>query len=190
MRSPAPKPKRGVRTEFERGAKSSALDAGQLIRQRLAADQRGAKQGRRRRGLDSHAALPDAPEEALLIRIEAEFHAPVGGEGPEARPFPLDRLDRPVDCLFEAVDGDCDVQFLRRHVARIDRSFIQRADPDAIVALALEIEAFVKVGDERQVPEPAPPDSQLNHRSPPWRPGRCLERPPVPQPGRPMRRRH
>ena len=85
------------------------------------------------------------------IGIEAEFHAAVRGEGPEARPFALDRLDRPVDRLFEPVDRDSDVDFLGRGVAWVDRGLVERADPDAIVAFALEIEAFVKVGDERQV---------------------------------------
>ena len=49
---------------------------------------------------------------------------------------------------------------------------VERADPDAVVALALEIEAFVEVGDERQVLRPlgrlaaAPPFAVSE-------PGRC-----------------
>ena len=43
-RWPAPRPKRGARRELERGAKSGGVDARQLGRQRLAADQRCAQQ--------------------------------------------------------------------------------------------------------------------------------------------------
>ena len=78
-------------------------------------------------------------------------------------PFALDRLDRPVDRFFEAVDGDRDVDILGHGVARVGQRLVERADPDAVVALALEIEAFVKVGDERQVAQAAPPDAQLDH---------------------------
>ena len=68
--------------------------------------------------------------------------------------------------LFESVDRGGDVDFLGRGIARVDRDLVERADPDAVVALALEIEAFVRVGDERQVLEAASPDAQLDHGSP------------------------
>jgi len=106
----------------------------------------------------AHAPLPDTPEETWLVRIESEFHSPVRGKRSKAGPFALDRLDWPVDRLFEAVDGHRDVHFLRRRIAGIDGRFVERADPDAIVALSLEIEAFVEVGDEGEIPESRSPD--------------------------------
>ena len=100
------------------------------------------------------------------IGVEAELHAPIGGEGSQSRPLALDRLDRPVDRLLESIDRFRHVDLFRRGVARVDRSLVERADPDAVVGLALEIEAFVEVGDERQVLEAGPSDPQLHHRSP------------------------
>ena len=98
----------------------------------------------------------------------------------QARPFALDRLDRPVDRLLEPVDRDRDVDFLGRGVARIDRRLVERADPDAIVALALEIEALVEVGDERQVaqarrgrPAAGPPSAACGCRPSGDTPARC-----------------
>ena len=85
------------------------------------------------------------------------FMRPSGRRSFQARPFALDRLDRPVDRFLEPVDGGGDVDLLRRGIAGVDRGLVERADPDAVVALALEIEAFVEVGDERQVPKAAPP---------------------------------
>src|SRR5690606_28785175 len=50
-----------------------------------------------------------------------------------------------------------------RSVAGIDRRYVWRADPDAIVALPLEIEAFMAVGDEGQVFQAGAADAQLRH---------------------------
>src|SRR5512139_619459 len=126
-------------------------------------NQRRAKQRCRGCGLDTHAALPNAPEKAGVSRIESELHTAIRGKGSKARPLALDRFDRPVDRLFESIDGNCDVQLFSCRIARIDRRLVQRADPDAIVALTLEIEAVVEVGDEWQAPKILPPDSELDH---------------------------
>ena len=74
--------------------------------------------------------------------------------------------------------------------AGVDRGLVEQADPDAVVALALEIEAFVEVGDERQVPKAAPPRTRscctvrrFGTRPMPVTPAR------VAAPARPRRRR-
>ena len=84
--------------------------------------------------------------------VEAVDRQPVGREAPEARPAPLDPLDRPVDHLLETVDRGRDVDLLRRRVARIGRDLVVRAEPDDAVALALEIEGAGGVIDQRQIP--------------------------------------
>ena len=43
---------------------------------------------------------------------------------------------------------------------------VERADPDAAVALALEIETVVEVGDQRQIAQAAAADAQLDQRPP------------------------
>src|SRR5207342_765998 len=111
-------------------------------------------------GLDAHPALSDAPEEACRIGIEAKFHCPVGRKGPETSPFALDGLNRPIDCPLETVDRGGDVDLFRGDVARLDLGFVQRADPNAVVALALEIEALMAVGDERDVAQAGAADPQ------------------------------
>ena len=65
--------------------------------------------------------------------------------------------------MLEAIDGDGDVDFFGRGVARVGKRFVERADPHRIVALALEIETGVEVGDERQIGETRAPDSKLDH---------------------------
>ena len=154
-----------ARLASERGAKSAGR-CRQLAGVGSPRNERGAQKEapRARSGCPSRPAR--APEEARRHRVEAELHWPVGREGPQAGPFALDRLDRPVDRLLEPVDGDGDVDFLGRGVARVDQRLVERADPDAIVALALEIEALVKIGDERQVAQAGASDPKLDHRPP------------------------
>src|SRR5690606_37624751 len=105
-----------------------------------AEQQLGSKSGGRRCGLDTEAALPGEPEEALALRIKAIDREPVGREAAQAGPFALDRFDPPVDHLLEAVDGDGDVQLFRGGIAGRARRFLVRAEPKPAV-LRLEVEA-------------------------------------------------
>ena len=99
-------------------------------------------------------------------RIEPEHRQAVGREAPEARPAAFDRLDRPVDDRLEAVDGGRNVELLGRCVAGVAGGLVVRADPDAIVRFALEVESLERVVDQRQVAQARPADSQLRDRPP------------------------
>src|SRR5206468_9239154 len=122
--------------------------------------------GGRGRGLDAKPSLPRTPEEARSLRIK-----PVGWdsrrrERPQTRPFALDRFDGPVDHRLKVIDCAGNVDFLGRGVARLARGLVMRAHPNAIVALALEIESAQSIDHERQVLEPLPSDAELDDRSP------------------------
>ena len=108
----------------------------------------------------AHQKNPRARESISVDR------QPVGREASEARPTALDRLDGPVDHALEPVDRDSDVDLLGRGVARIGRDLVVRAEPNRPVAFALEVEAAVGIVDQRQILEPRPPNSKLDHRPP------------------------
>src|SRR5690606_25346573 len=96
------------------------------------------------RRLDAEAPLTGEPEEARLRRIEAVNRKPVRGEAAQARPLVLDRKNPPVDHLFEAVDGNRDVEFLGCGVARRARGFVVRAQPQ-LPMLRPEVELPLQV---------------------------------------------
>ena len=151
--SPAPRPKRGARPGYARGAKSAGSMPASSARQRRFAA-RSASRIARTRPARSGCPCRPAPRTRKSRGSRGSKPnciAPVGREASQSRPFALDRLDRPVDRALESVDRHRHVDFLGRGVARIDQGLVERADPHAIVALALEIETGVEVGHQRQV---------------------------------------
>ena len=111
----------------------------------------------RRRGLDAEPALARAPEKAARVWIEPINRQAIRRERPQARPAPLDSLHRPVHDLLEPIDCGRDVDLLRRRIAGVRRDFVVRAQPDATVALALEVKRARRVIDERKVAKPERP---------------------------------
>src|SRR5207237_3046871 len=91
---------------------------------------------------------------------------PVRREAAEARPFVLERDDPPVDDLLQPVDGDCDVELLRRGVAGIAWRLVMRAQPEPSARLRLEIEAAERVDDQRQLGRRGRIDPKLGDGSP------------------------
>src|SRR5690348_127048 len=81
---------------------------------------------RGRRGLDAESALTRAPEESRYVRVESVNRQAVRREAPETCPATLDALHRPVDHLLEPVDGSCDIDLVRRRVARLAGDFVVR----------------------------------------------------------------
>src|SRR5206468_6064073 len=120
------------------------------------------------RRLDAESALPGAPEKSRTGRVKTQSRHTCGREGPQARPLPFDGLDWPIHDGLEVVDRPRHVDLLRSCVARLARRFVVRADPDPVVRFALEIELTETVDHQREVLEPAPADSQLNHGPPVW----------------------
>ena len=118
----------------------------------------------RRRGLDSEPALPRAPEEGPDFWIEAVNRDAVRSETSKARPAPLDRFHGPIDDLLEPVDCQGDVDFFWRSIAWVALDLVVRAEPDAPIAFALEIESAVGVIDKRKLSKTRSPDSKLHHR--------------------------
>ena len=132
----------------------------------------------------AHQKKPGSP------RIEAVDRQPVGREAAQAGPAALDRLDRPVDHLLEPVDRGGDVDFFGRGVARVAVDLVVRAEPDAAVAFALEIESAGRSRRSAAGPQAPSADSQLDHRPPLRRDARAARRRTLPRPRRPRRRRH
>ena len=86
-----------------------------------------ARRGRSR--LDPEPTLAGTPEKSLRPRVEAIDWQPVGGEAAQASPFPLHRLDRPVNRLLEAIDRDRHILLLWLGIAGIAHDFIVRTQP-------------------------------------------------------------
>ena len=74
----------------------------------------------------------------------------------------IDTLYRPVNYLLEPVDRQCNVDFLRRGIARRAGRFIMRAEPDASV-FGFEVEAAIDVEHQWQVRRHAVRHDQLRH---------------------------
>ncbi len=113
-------------------------------------DQRRRQRTCRRCGLDTEAALPDAPEEPRHLPVIAIDRQPVGCERPQSRPATLDTDDAQFARSLERIDGDGDVDFLGRGVARHIGDFVVRRHPDAS-RIRLEVKAAARIEHYRQI---------------------------------------
>src|SRR3982751_5194298 len=98
-------------------------------------------------GLDAKSALASAPEESGRLNVKAIDGHAIGGEAPQPRPAALNPLDWPVNDAFETVNCSRYVDLFRGSVTRIRIDFVMRAQPDRLVAFALEVEAASRIID-------------------------------------------
>src|SRR3546814_16285555 len=111
---------------------------------------RSGHQGGRWRGLDAETALARTPEHARNVAVKAIDGRAVGRKAPQPRPGAHNAGDAPCARLFETVDCNGDIQFLRLRIARPVRRFVMGGGPDA-TAFGLEVTAPGRVQHERDV---------------------------------------
>ena len=120
----------------------------QRVGHRLALDQRGRQFRGRGGGLDAVAALRRQPEEGRRGLVPANHEVAVAHEGAQAGPGVLGAPYRQRGGFLDAVDAGGHVQFLRRHVVRLDRIRVGRR-AEQLTCVGLEVIAFVDAHHRR-----------------------------------------
>src|SRR3546814_887852 len=112
------------------GGITPGINSGHQVGHRPARQKRSRHHGGRWRGLDAETALARTPEHARNVAVKAIDGRAVGRKAPQPRPGAHNAGDAPCARLFETVDCNGDIQFLRLRIARPVRRFVMGGGPE------------------------------------------------------------